>query len=222
MKCPIETRESAELLLEYCARKLDPESTAILQQHIAICPACREFADGQRALWDALDVWETTPVSADFDRRMYSRIAQEVGWWDRLVRPFRPLLVLILCAAAFAAAAQPALPVIQRQIGLTDTELGLFTAAYMLPAVVFAIPLGYLADTIGRPLLIAGAYLKPTVATFTFRFQARTDWYSRRVSGSPHARSRAAPPSRPITPVSCPICLVRVRCATMSRSGRSC
>ena len=93
MKCPIETRESAELLLEYCARKLDPESTAILQRHIAICPACREFADGQRALWDALDAWETTPVSADFDRRMYSRIEQEVGWWDRLVRPFRPLLV---------------------------------------------------------------------------------------------------------------------------------
>src|SRR2546421_10443602 len=92
MKCPIETRESAELLLEYCARKLDPESTAILQQHIAICPACREFADGQRALWDALDAWETTPVSADFDRRMYSRIAQEVGWWDRLGRPVPPLL----------------------------------------------------------------------------------------------------------------------------------
>lgn len=93
MKCPIETRESAELLLEYCARRLDPESTAILQRHIAICPACREFADGQRALWEALDAWETTPVSADFDRRMYSRIEKEVSWWDRLVRPFRPLLV---------------------------------------------------------------------------------------------------------------------------------
>ena len=93
MKCPIETRESAELLLEYCARKLDPESTAILQRHIAICPACREFADGQRALWDALDTWESSPVSADFDRRMYSRIEKEVSWWDLLVRPFRPLLV---------------------------------------------------------------------------------------------------------------------------------
>ena len=93
MKCPIETRESAELLLEYCARKLDPESTAILQRHIEICPACREFADGQRALWDALDAWESTPVSADFDRRMYSRIEKEVSWWDLLVRPFSPLLV---------------------------------------------------------------------------------------------------------------------------------
>src|SRR3954466_221456 len=93
MKCPIETEENAEMLLDYCARKLNPESTAILERHIAICPACHQFADGQRALWNALDAWETTPVAADFDRRMYSRIAHEVSWWHRLVRPFRPLSV---------------------------------------------------------------------------------------------------------------------------------
>ena len=62
MKCPIETRENAELLLEYCARKLDPATTAVLERHIGICPACREFAAGQRALWDALDTWDATPV----------------------------------------------------------------------------------------------------------------------------------------------------------------
>lgn len=42
------------------------------------------------------------------------------------------------------------LPSMQAAFGISDTALGLFTAAYMLPAVVFAIPLGYLADTIGR------------------------------------------------------------------------
>lgn len=43
-----------------------------------------------------------------------------------------------------------ALPSVQSEFGVSDTALGLFTAAYMLPAVVFAIPLGWLADTLGR------------------------------------------------------------------------
>jgi hypothetical protein len=93
MRCPIETGESAELLLAYCARKLDADSMAILERHIGICPACREFAGGQRAVWEALDAWEASPVAAaDFDRRLYRRIEQEVSWWDRMMRPVRPLL----------------------------------------------------------------------------------------------------------------------------------
>lgn len=43
-----------------------------------------------------------------------------------------------------------ALPAIDSALDLSDSELGLFTAAYMLPAVLFAIPLGYLADAVGR------------------------------------------------------------------------
>ena len=103
MKCPIQTRESAELLLAYCTRKLDAESTAILERHMEICPACREFASGQRAVWEALDAWEAAPVTLDFDRRLYGRIDREVSWWNLLVRPFRPALVrqgLPIAAAA--------------------------------------------------------------------------------------------------------------------------
>ena len=91
MRCPIETPESAGLLLQYCARKLDPGTAAILEDHIGICPACREFAEGQRAVWQALDTWEAPPVSADFDRRLYQRIDQSVSWWDRMMRPVRPV-----------------------------------------------------------------------------------------------------------------------------------
>jgi len=93
MKCPIETRESAELLLAYCTRKLDSESTATLERHMEICPACREFASGQRAVWEALDAWEAAPVTLDFDRRLYQRIDREVSWWQLLMRPLRPALV---------------------------------------------------------------------------------------------------------------------------------
>ena len=103
MKCPIETPESAELLLAYCARKLDAESTAILERHMEICPACREFSSGQRAVWEALDAWEAAPVTLDFDRRLYRRIDREVSWWQLLMRPVRPALVrqgLPIAAAA--------------------------------------------------------------------------------------------------------------------------
>ena len=90
MKCPIETRENAEVLLDYCARKLDAARTMILEEHIRICPSCREFADAQRAVWEALDAWEAAPVCADFDRRLYHRIENEVSWLDLLLRPLRP------------------------------------------------------------------------------------------------------------------------------------
>ena len=93
MNCPIETQESAGLLLDYCSRKLDPETTAVLERHIASCPACSEFARGQNAVWQALDAWEALPVSSDFDRRLYRRIEEQAPWWDRVLRPFRPVLV---------------------------------------------------------------------------------------------------------------------------------
>jgi anti-sigma factor RsiW len=93
MKCPIETRESAEWLLAYGTRKLDAERTATLERHMEICPACREFASGQRAVWEALDAWEAAPVTLDFDRRLYRRIDRDVPWWHLLMRPLRPALV---------------------------------------------------------------------------------------------------------------------------------
>src|SRR5437867_9338209 len=95
MRCPIETQENAELLLSYSARRLDPESTAILEAHMELCPACREFRDGQRALWEALDQWEARPISADFDRRLYRKIEEQeqLGWWARVFGSLRPMFL---------------------------------------------------------------------------------------------------------------------------------
>jgi len=93
MRCPIETRESAEVLLAYCGRTLDAETAAVLERHMKTCAACREFVSGQRAVWEVLDGWNAAPVSPDFDRRLYQRIEREVSWWDLLIRPLRPLLV---------------------------------------------------------------------------------------------------------------------------------
>ena len=89
MNCPLETPENAQVLLDYYTGRLGAEPAARLEGHIATCGACREFARGQRALWEALDAWEAAPVSADFDGRLYRRIDAQVSWWDLLVRPFR-------------------------------------------------------------------------------------------------------------------------------------
>lgn len=89
MNCPLETPESAQVLLDYCSRQLAPASTEILERHIAVCAACREFAGHQRAVWQALDAWEAAPVSVDFDSRLYQRIEAQSSWWELLIRPLR-------------------------------------------------------------------------------------------------------------------------------------
>jgi hypothetical protein len=103
MNCPLKNTETADLLLDYCNRKLGPESMAIFEQHIEICPACREFADGQRAVWSALDAWEASPVSADFDARLYERLDGGTSWRGRLFGSLRPMFAYRGALAAAAA-----------------------------------------------------------------------------------------------------------------------
>jgi anti-sigma factor RsiW len=93
MECPVQSRDNADLLLAYCARKLDPETAAVLERHMEHCAPCRAFGEAQKAVWTALDTWEAMPVTEDFDRRLHVRIAQEEnrGYWSRLVRPWLPL-----------------------------------------------------------------------------------------------------------------------------------
>ena len=63
------------------------------------------------------------------------------------------LTLAVIAAGATIFGAQgisPGLPALQARLGIGDSGLGLFTAAYMLPGVVLAVPLGYLADWVGR------------------------------------------------------------------------
>jgi anti-sigma factor RsiW len=127
MNCPLESRENTAQLLDYCACNLDTQTAAMLEQHIAICAACRQFAAQQRAVWQALDGFEAAPVSADFNRRLYQRIEQDASWWGRWVRPFGPVTlrwnvaasaagVFVLLAAGLLVNRPPSAPAIS-----TDT-----------------------------------------------------------------------------------------------------
>lgn len=53
----------------------------------------------------------------------------------------------------------PALPAVQKAFGISDSQVGLITAAYMLPGVLMAIPLGYLADRLGRRIVFSSTAL---------------------------------------------------------------
>jgi len=95
MNCPLESGENAGHLLDYAAGKLNTDARAQMERHIEACPACREFAGAQQAVWQALEQWDPAEVSLDFDRRLYARIEQDVSpwarWWGGLLRPLNPL-----------------------------------------------------------------------------------------------------------------------------------
>jgi anti-sigma factor RsiW len=92
-----------ELLLEYAAGGLDAAGGKAVERHIEECVACRELVAAQRAAWAALDGWEAPPVSADFDQRLYARIAREKSWWNGIWRPFSPGLIRRCLPVAAAA-----------------------------------------------------------------------------------------------------------------------
>jgi anti-sigma factor RsiW len=121
MKCPIQGNEEPDFLLDYCARRLPPAEEATIDEHIAACVRCRHLVDGQRALWDTLDVWEAAPVSADFNRRLYARIEQEehTSFGLKSLRaiaarltpfPWRAFAAVTAVCAAFVAALLIRLP----------------------------------------------------------------------------------------------------------------
>jgi hypothetical protein len=86
MQCPILTKENSEIVLDYCARKLTPEMAAAFDNHMESCGDCRAFCDAQKSVWEALDRWQPTPISQDFDNKLYARIEQHENssWWTRL------------------------------------------------------------------------------------------------------------------------------------------
>ncbi len=92
-----------EALVSYAAGRLDLQDRASVEEHLGVCAACREAASAQAEVWTALESWEAPAVSADFDRRLYARMAAESTWQQRVRRLFRPVLVrraLPLAAAA--------------------------------------------------------------------------------------------------------------------------
>lgn len=93
MTCPLQTG-NADVLLDYCARSLDAERKAMLEKHMESCADCREMAGAQSQIWSAMDAFEAETISADFDRKLYTRIEEmeRVSAWERFWAPVRNYL----------------------------------------------------------------------------------------------------------------------------------
>jgi anti-sigma factor RsiW len=103
MMCPTRDKQSAEILLEYCAGTLDPDRASEFEKHAAECAECGRQVASQRALWQTLDQWTPAEISPDFDARLYARIAREeaVRPWKRwFAWGWKPALITVAAGAA--------------------------------------------------------------------------------------------------------------------------
>jgi hypothetical protein len=96
MRCPTENSDILDVLLNYCAKRLDAGKAILLESHMASCAQCRKFATAQQQVWNTLDAWEPEKVSTDFDQRLYA--AAEAG------RPFGALRRLFGHSSAWTSA----------------------------------------------------------------------------------------------------------------------
>ena len=91
VRCPMEAREGAELVLAYCSRRLDPDKSAWFERHLAACVSCQEMwrrrsRSGKRSI-----IWDALPIPRDFDRRLKWRIeAEERKPWPQRLTGLRP------------------------------------------------------------------------------------------------------------------------------------
>src|SRR5579883_3299566 len=99
MECVTKIKDGAEVLMDYASGALSAARVAEVERHIQSCAACRDLFAAQRALWTGLDQFTAPEVSADFDERLYARIAQEDAaplwkrWALRLLEPAVPVAV---------------------------------------------------------------------------------------------------------------------------------
>lgn len=68
----------------------------------------------------------------------------------------------------------PALPAMRDALGLTDAQLGLVSSVYLLPGALAAIPMGMLADRIGRRRVFGGSLVAFGVAGLALQFSAHS------------------------------------------------
>ena len=89
--CPLRKEETADLWLDYSAKRLDAAGVAMLERHGENCLECSKFRMEQTVVWDALDRWEPMPVSMDFNRRLWRRIdaAANAPWYRSLADSLR-------------------------------------------------------------------------------------------------------------------------------------
>jgi hypothetical protein len=127
VRCPIESQENLELLLDFGAERQTSSKSGAFEQHLKTCATCREALAGQQAVRSELDMWEAPMVSPSFNRQLYERLAQEAGWRERIAdamwRPLRVLLVWRGVPVAVAACLLVTAGIVFQQPGAVRQQL---------------------------------------------------------------------------------------------------
>ena len=91
MNCPLLSDQTADLLLDYSAGRLNATRAIPLEKHMDNCERCTAFRLAQTDLWAALDAWEPEPVSVEFNRALWHKIDREVHapWYRKLANQLR-------------------------------------------------------------------------------------------------------------------------------------
>jgi hypothetical protein len=79
MNCPLLSEQTADVLLDYSAGRLEAAKAATLQTHMLSCDPCSAFLAEQAELWAALDSWEAPEVTMSFNRRLWRNIELAAG-----------------------------------------------------------------------------------------------------------------------------------------------
>ena len=157
MNCPLHSEETAGILLDYTARRLDENSKAMLERHMASCSECAAFRDEQAMVWTALDAWEATPVSMDFNRNLWARIdaAEAAPWYVRMGHALRlgswkPVAPLALAGLVIAAGFLMDHPANRAPVGGASAKVSV-SEADQVEATLDDIELLYQFESAGEP-----------------------------------------------------------------------
>jgi anti-sigma factor RsiW len=143
MICLSKNKDGPDILMEHLGGTLDAARSAELERHAQDCADCRKLL----SVWNTLDVWEAPAVSADFDARLFARMAREEEvkpWWRRMLwRPALPLAVAGALLAVMLMVHLPSTPVPVKpaavdpeivQVEQTLADLDLLTPLRATPA----------------------------------------------------------------------------------------
>lgn len=125
--CPQESDHHTQLLVEYCAGRLDESRKALLEEHISNCFQCLEFCEEQNRVWRALDAWEPGPVDPRFDAKLIARIEARPSWRITLRQwlgdlSWKPVLPAAAVLAAYFVVVTPQPPPQQQLVAGADVQ----------------------------------------------------------------------------------------------------
>ncbi|MEP6961346.1 MAG: zf-HC2 domain-containing protein [Acidobacteriota bacterium] len=127
MTCLRDHKNGADLLIGYLENTLPVPQRAELDLHASTCAECRALL----AVQSTLDDYEVPEVSANFDARLYAKIAQQEAkprWWNvRVLAPMTAAAAAVLAVGLYinqpAPQVDPSPEVLQLEQALQDMEL---------------------------------------------------------------------------------------------------